>query len=91
VLELRLGNFSEVLRAHERLRSSELAKEPKYFEPVLAALAPSRQQIEQTIEADVAIVFLSEIGSHEYWVHDLLRRSFSLSRVASNVESVEIR
>jgi hypothetical protein len=36
-------------------------------------------------------VFLGEIGGHEYWVHDLLRRSFSLSRVAGNVESVDIR
>jgi hypothetical protein len=31
------------------------------------------------------------IGQYEYWVHDLLRRSFSAVDVRGNVEAIDIR
>ena len=33
----------------------------------------------------------AEIGQYDYWVHDLMRRSFSMTNVSGRVDGVDVR
>lgn len=91
VLEVRAGDYSDALRTLARLRTSRTAKKSKHYEAVLAALAPSAAEIAQAINGRGLLRVNAEIGRHEYWVHDLLRRSFAMVNVQGRVDVIDIR
>lgn len=91
VLEVRARDYSDALKTLERLKTSRTAKGSKHYEPVLAALAPSAMQIEEAINGSALLAVSAEIGRHEYWVHDLLRRSFSMANVQGRIDVVDVR
>src|SRR5690606_28244111 len=91
VLEVRIGDYSNALKTLERLKAARTAKSSKHYESVLTALNPSATEIAQAIHSRSLLALAAEIGKHEYWVHGLLRRSFSMANVRGRIDVVDVR
>ena len=90
-LEVKTADLSHARSTFERLRDSKTARRSKQYTPVIEALSPSYMQIEQLIAGNTVLIAPGEIGNHDYWVHDLLRRSFSLGKINGRVDVVDVR
>jgi len=51
----------------------------------VAALDGNVQEIRKYIASDATLLNMGRISTHEYWVHTLVRRSFSLSDINGEV------
>ncbi len=91
VLQVRSLDYSGALRTFKRLDGSKRAKDSKYYGPVTNALKPIDAKIVQLVNGNQVIASKGRVGEHSYWVHDLLRRSFSFDKVQGSVEAVSIR
>jgi TonB family protein len=90
-LHLREGDYSAAREVFERLRDSKTAQRADRYESTLGDLTPTYRQIEQVVASDRLLILKGKIGRHDYWVHDLLRRAFSLGDVEGRVDVVDIR
>jgi TonB family protein len=90
-LEVKTGDLSRARSTFARLRDSKAARRSKQHAPTLEALTPSYMEIERLVAGNTVLVSPGEIGSHDYWVHDLLRRSFSLGNIKGRVDVVDVR
>jgi TonB family protein len=90
-LEVQTQDYSAARNTFARLRDARAAKRSKQYESALEALKPSYARIEELIAGTKPIASNAEIGSHDYWVHDLLRRSFAMDKVVGRVDIVDIR
>ncbi|MGI9294467.1 MAG: energy transducer TonB [Pseudomonadales bacterium] len=91
VAELKKQDYSAAIQTYERLRDSRTAKKSDAYESTIETLSPSYQQILEAVEGDQLLVFDAQIGSNDYWVHRLIRRSFSLNDIDGSLEVVDIR
>jgi len=90
-LEIKGNDFSAARRVFLRLRDSEAARQSKYYEETISVLRPHFERVQQVIDGHETLTVLATIGSHDYWVHDLVRRSFSLSDLKGSIEFLEVR
>lgn len=91
VIDVKDHDYSRARSAFERLRDSKAARKSDHYQEVVDALTPSFEQIEKLIDGDQILKIGGRIGAHGYWVHDLLKRSFSLAAIEGRVEAVDIR
>jgi TonB family protein len=91
VLQVQAIDFSAARRTYERLRDSERAQESPQHARVVAELTPAYEQIEQVIAGPAPLSMKAEIGRYDYWVHDLMRRSFSMADVNGRIDAVDVR
>jgi len=90
-LEVQTQDYSAARNTFARLRDARAAKRSKQYESALEALTPSYARIEELIAGTKPIASNAEIGSHDYWVHDLLRRSFAMDKIVGRVDVVDVR
>lgn len=90
-LEVESRDLSAALRTHARLRDSKTAKRADRYKSALAILTPIVERIEEIVAGDSVLVVGAEIGDNAYWVHDLLRRSFSVREIMGRVDVVDVR
>ena len=90
-LEIKGNDFSAARRVFLRLRDSEAARQSKYYEETIGVLRPHFDRVQQVIDGHDTLTVLATIGSHDYWVHDLMRGSFSLSDLKGNIQFLEVR
>jgi hypothetical protein len=91
VLQVQAIDFSAARRTYERLRDSERAQESPQHARVVAELKPTYEQIERVIAGPELLHVKAEIGRYDYWVHDLMRRSFSMANVNGRIDAVDVR
>lgn len=91
ILQVRALDFSAAINTFERLRNSRSAQRSDYFEPTLEGLEANVESIRKAIEGPSILRTTAQIGEHGYWVHDLLRRSFSIGEIDGKVEAVDLR
>jgi len=85
------GDLSAAIQMFERLRDEREARRSDDHERYVTSLTPVYERMQQVVGGEQALVMQGKIGQFDYWVHDLLRRSFSLSDVSGRVEAVDIR
>jgi TonB family protein len=90
-LEVLAQDYSAARNTFNRLREAKAAKRSKQYESALEALQPSYAKIEELIAGATPIASNAEISSHDYWVHDLLRRSFAMDEISGRVDVVDVR
>lgn len=86
----------ELIGEHEfeeaaRLRASEAARRSSAYPEVLGEMEHHLERVLAVINGEDVLVINARIGEHGYWVHDLMRRSFSLEEIAGRLELVDIR
>jgi TonB family protein len=90
-LEARALDLSAAINAFERLNDSRPARRSRYYDDTVNAMLRSVDAIRALIDGPNILEVTGNIGEHGYWVHDLLRRSFSLESIDGNVEVVDLR
>jgi len=91
VLHVRALDFSAAVNTFERLRDSQHARRADPYEDAIAALTPTYERILEVARGNQRLVMNGRVGDNDYWVHDLLRRSFSLADVSGRLDVVDIR
>jgi TonB family protein len=91
LLRLQDNDLGGALDAFERLTTSKAAKESKDYERVVTALGANVEEIRKYITSDATLLNTGRVSPHEYWVHTLVRRSFSLGDIDGNVQALEVR
>jgi len=84
-------DVSSAIRIFEGLRDSDVARGSPYFKSVLAALKPSYETMKAAIGGDQLLRMTAEVSKHDYWVHELMRRSFSIYEVQGRLDALDIR
>lgn len=90
-LSIRAGDLGGALDVYERLTSDEAAQRADRYATTQSALETAVRRIEQVIAGDTTLSFPGEIGEHDYWVHRLVRRSFSVVNIEGSLEELSIR
>ena len=91
VLRVQNNDLGGALAAYQRLTDSKTAKKSKDFERVVALLDTNVRKIREGIATAATILNAARVGSHEYWVHSLVRRSFSLGDIRGHLQTLEVR
>jgi TonB family protein len=91
VLRVRVGDYSAARTTFLRLRDSRTAQRSERYQETIALLSPIYRQIEDAVAGTRLLVVDAKIGKHDYWVHDLLRRSFAMADVTGRIDAVDIR
>jgi TonB family protein len=90
-LLVRKGEVGAAIDVYDGLAKSAVAKRSKQAQPALAALRPAYQALQNGVTGGNTLTLHATIGANAYWVHDLLRRSFSMDHVEGRVEQIDIR
>jgi hypothetical protein len=91
LLRVQTGDLGGALDAWERLITSKTAKQSKDYEPVIALLSPTVRKVYERIRSDATLTNDAHIGTHDYYVHTLARRSFGLSDIEGDLQALEVR
>jgi len=84
-------DLSAAIAAFERLRDARTARRADNYEKTMASLTPAYEQMQQLVTGEQVLGTSAKIGEHDYWVHDLLRRSFALVAVNGRLDVLDIR
>jgi TonB family protein len=91
LLSARDGDLSGALIAFARLRTSEEAQRSKLYDDTVASLEPLRQQIVGIVKGPRVLQQTGRIGTNDYWVHRMLRRSFAWGDVDGKLRVIDLR
>jgi TonB family protein len=91
VLRVGSGDYSAALQAYERLMSEREIRASKAYRATQPQLAPIVAEIERAIAGKEMLRTRGRVGVYEYWVHSLVRRSFSLANIAGSLDHLSIR
>lgn len=84
-------DFSSALTTFERLRDARTPRRSDSYDRVIEALTPSYTRIQEIVAGGEVINLEGRVGDFDYWVHDLLRRSFSVTNVSGRLDVVDVR
>ena len=84
-------DLSSAIKTFERLRDSKVAQRSRFHQPVMAALKPSYDTMIAAAHGEQLLRTNAEISRHHYWVHYILRRSFSIDGIAGRLDTIDIR
>jgi hypothetical protein len=87
----RSHDYGGAIQIFERLQRSWVAKRAPSYEQVVTTLTPIYSQIKGQVTGDAILLSKGRIGEHGYWVHDLLRRAFSIANVQGSLEFLQVR
>jgi TonB family protein len=92
VLSVRSNDFGDALSTLERLKASEPAQGSKLYKDVVARLEPTNQEILSVVASPQVLRQEARVDAHNYWVHRMLRRSFSFGEVKNGqLDVVDLR
>jgi hypothetical protein len=101
VLYAQARDISAAIAMFERLRDAvaELAEDPatarlsavSSYAQSVARLQPEYDAMLELVESDELMAMNASVGEFDYWVHDLLRPSFSLADINGRLDSLEVR
>lgn len=92
VLSVRSNDFSGALSTFERLKESVPAQGSKLYKEVVARLEPTNDEITSVVTSPQILRQEARVDEHNYWVHRMLRRSFSFGDVKNGqLEVVDLR
>jgi TonB family protein len=90
-LRARTGDYAGALSLLDRLEKSEDARSAKTYEAAVQALVKADAQIKRLVDGDTDLKSDGKITRFDYWVHGLMRRSFSITGIDGRIDAVEIR
>jgi hypothetical protein len=91
VLDAKALDISAAIRTFERMRDAKTARRADAYEQVIANLQPSYERMLEIVGGEQILAVDGKIGEYDYWVHDLLRRSFSVADIAGRLDALDIR
>jgi TonB family protein len=92
VLRVLSGDFSGALAVREQIQSSTSARRSKRYEDVGATLEASYREILNAVAGPQVLRQSARIDGHNYWVHPMLRRSFSYGDVENGrLDLIDLR
>jgi TonB family protein len=90
-LDIRAGDLGSALETYERLTSDETAQRADRYAAIKPTLEAAVREIEQAVAGEKTLSFRGKIGEHDFWVHRLVRRSFSISNIEGSLEELSVR
>jgi len=98
VLHAQALDVAAAIATFERLREivakfvqeNASARASTYTQSV-ASLQPGYQAMLDLVKSDQLMAMNGSVGEFDYWVHDLLRRSFSLADIKGRLDALDIR
>ena len=84
-------DISAAISTFERLRDAKTARRADSYEKVIANLQPSYEKMLELVRGEQLLIVDGKIGEYDYWVHDLLRRSFSIADVVGRLDALDVR
>jgi len=91
VLQAQALDVAAAIAAFERLRDAKTARRSDNYEAAVANLQPSYERMLELVKGEQPLVTEARVGQFDYWVHDLLRRSFGVADVAGRLDVLDIR
>jgi TonB family protein len=91
ILYARSMDIGSAVKTLTRLKESKTARKSPDFEKTVSVLEPVNAQLLAAVAGNETLRMNGRIGQYEYWVHDLMRRSFSLVDVRGEIEAIDIR
>jgi TonB family protein len=91
VMQARALDLSAAISTFERLRDAKTARRADAYEKSIATLQPTYDRMLEIVRGEQLLVVDARVGEHEYWVHDLLRRSFSVADIAGRLDVLDLR
>jgi len=79
------------LTTFERLRDAKEARRSDSYDRVVERLMPSYEQIQEIVRGERAVKMQARVGEFDYWVHDLVRRSFTITNVSGRLDVLDVR
>ncbi len=91
VLHAQALDIAAAISTFERLRDATAARRADGYEQAVAYLEPSYERMLDLVRGNDLLGMDATIGEYDYWVHDLLRRAFSVEDVVGRLEVLDIR
>jgi TonB family protein len=92
VLDVRAKDVSSAIATFAKLRDAKAAmRRAENYAAAIEALTPTYEQLVQLVEGENVLVTRARIGEFDYWVHDLVRRSFSMVNIVGRLDVLDIR
>jgi TonB family protein len=91
VAHARALDLSAAIATFERLRDAPTARRSDNYEEAVARLQPSYERLLAVVNGDDLLVTNGTVGEFDYWVHDLVRRSFSFADIEGRLDALDIR
>jgi TonB family protein len=91
MMQARALDFSAAIATFERLRDAKTARRAEGYERSVANLQPAYDRMLEIVDGEQLLVVNGRIGEYDYWVHDLLRRSFSVADIVGRLDVLDIR
>ena len=91
VAHARALDASAAIATFERLRDAKTARRSDNYEGAIANLQPAYDRLVELVNGEQILATKAAVGEFDYWVHDLLRRSFSLADISGRLDVLDIR
>ncbi len=91
VLHAQALDIASAIAMFERLRDTEAARASRSYAQSVASLQPSYEAMLELVKSEALLVMNGSVGEFDYWVHDLLRPSFSVAEIKGRLEALDIR
>jgi TonB family protein len=91
VFDAKALDVSGAIWAFEKLRDAKTARRADTYDEAMQVLTPVYEQLLQIVGGNDVLVTEGRVGEYDYWVHDLVRRSFALADVAGRIDVLDIR
>jgi TonB family protein len=99
VLHAQAADIAAAINMFERLRDTvaEIGTDSagrsrvESYARSIDGLQPGYEAMLDLVKSDRLMAMEGVVGEFDYWVHDLLRRSFSLARINGRLDSLDIR
>jgi TonB family protein len=90
-LRVRAEEYASALSLKDKVKSSWTAQKSTLYAQALTAMDATAREINALIDGDTTIKVEATIGGFDYWVHGLLRRSFTITDINGQLDVVELR
>jgi TonB family protein len=101
VLHAQASDIAAAIATFERLRDAvaEFGQDPvtaklrvaQSYTQSVAALQPGYEAMQELVKSDRLMAMTGSVGEFDYWVHDLLRRSFSFADIKGRLDALDVR
>jgi hypothetical protein len=91
VLHAQSLDIASAIAAFERLRDAKTAQRADGYEQAVANLQPAYDRLLEIVKGEQLLVTKGQVGEFDYWVHDLLRRSFAVADIVGRLDVLDIR
>jgi hypothetical protein len=91
VLHAQALDIASAIATFERLRDTAEARKSRSYEQSIANLQPSYEAMLEVVNGEQPLATNGSVGEWDYWVHDLLRRSFAVADIKGRLDALDIR